>query len=104
MRHFIYSIFDTASGIYMRPFTMASDGQVLRMFKDIACDADHDIGKHPEDYSVFRIGEYDDNTGEIKPEIKTCLATALEMVAQSRKGPIDQAKLDADILKIGGSE
>lgn len=55
----MYCIYDTATGVYLRPFFMQSDGQATRSFKDIATDADHEIGKHPEDYSLHRIGVFD---------------------------------------------
>lgn len=84
MRLNVYTIFDTASGAYMRPFFVNSDGQALRMFGDIASDAEHEVGRHPEDYSLYRIGTYDDNKGQLVPEDKECLATAQEMVAKAR--------------------
>lgn len=81
MRMFIYTIFDSAAGAYMRPFFMQSDGQAMRAFTDIACDAEHDIGKHPEDYSLCRIGMFEDGKGQVIGENVECLATALEVVA-----------------------
>lgn len=81
----VYTIFDTASGAYMRPFFMHSDGQALRSFKDISLDADHAIGQHPEDYSLWRIGTFNDNNAQITPETKECLATALELVAAAQR-------------------
>ena len=81
----IYSIFDTASGMYFRPFFMQSDGQAARAFKDLSTDLEHDVGKHPEDYTLFCLGEWDDNNGEIIAEDPRRLATALEMVALHRK-------------------
>lgn len=80
----VYSIYDVATGAYMRPFFMQSDGQAIRAFKDIATDKDHEIGSHPEDYTLVRIGVFDDNKGQIHPEDVESLATALEMVGQSR--------------------
>lgn len=88
----VYTIFDTASGAYMRPFFAQSDGQALRSFKDIANDTEHEIGRHPEDYSLHRIGVYDDNKGALTPEDNECLATALEMVSQVRN--VKQPELD----------
>lgn len=84
MRLNVYTIFDTAAGAYMRPFFLQSDGQATRSFKDLALDAEHAVGQHPEDYSLWRIGIYDDNKGELVPEARECLATALELVAQAR--------------------
>ena len=54
-RYFFYSIYDTATSAYMRPFIAPQDAQAIRLFKDIALDADHDVGKHPEDYSLFKL-------------------------------------------------
>ena len=93
---FAYSIYDTASGAYMRPFMMQSDGQAIRSFTDIAMDAEHEIGKHPEDYALFRIGQFNDNKGELVGEDRECLITALEAVAKTRRVDADQ---QADLLK-----
>jgi hypothetical protein len=89
----VYTIFDSASAAYMRPFFAQSDGQATRSFGDIANDKNHEIGKHPEDYSLWRIGTFDDNTAEINPETKACLATALELVALEKANPQSELKL-----------
>ena len=73
MRVMVYTIFDTASGAAMREFS------------DLAVNADHPIGKHPEDYSLFRIGQFDDNKIQLVAEDKECLITGLEAVAASRQ-------------------
>lgn len=93
MKMNIYSIYDVAAGAYLRPFFMQSDGQATRSFSDIAQDASHEIGKHPEDYTLFKLGLFDDNTGEIIAFDPEKIATALELVAQSRK--VNKAELRA---------
>ncbi len=84
MRMNVYTIFDTASAAYMRPFFQQSDGQAVRSFSDICLDAEHPVGQHPEDYSLCRIGMYDDAKGKLYPEDSEVLATGLELVAASR--------------------
>lgn len=84
MRLVAYTVFDTASGVYQRPFFMHADGEARRIFADLCADAEHPVGKHPEDYSLFRIGMYDDNKGVLSAETLECLCTGLEMVAQAR--------------------
>ena len=84
MRLNIYTIFDTAAAVYKRPFVAQADGEVLRVFKDMALNKDHEIGAHPEDYSLWRIGTFDDNTALVVAETKECLATGTELVAQAR--------------------
>lgn len=69
----------------MRPFFTNADGSAIRAFSDIALDADHEIGKHPEDYALCRIGIFDDNKGTITPENVETLITGLEAVAKARK-------------------
>jgi len=81
----IYSIFDSASGLYSRPFFTQSDAEAMRSFEDIATDAEHPIGKHPEDYSLHRIGIFDDNNGKLQNEENECLETALETISKTRK-------------------
>ena len=79
-----YTIYDVASGVYMRPFFSQADGQATRGFKDIATDADHEVGKHPEDYTLYRIGTFNDGTGEIEGEQLTKLITGLQCVSMDR--------------------
>ena len=101
MRMNVYSIFDSAAAVYMRPFFMPSDSAAVRAFSDISCDAEHEVGKHPEDYSVHRIGYFDDQKGALVGEQPECLATALELVAKSRN--VDRDRLQEMDMKVGGT-
>ena len=83
MRHFIYSIYDVAAHAYLRPFTAPADGVAERIFRDTAQDEKHEIGKHPDHYALFRIGQFDDNTGGVKGEGPECLLTGVQAAAGS---------------------
>ncbi len=85
MKMNIYAIFDTASGTYWKPIYARSDEEIKRSFKGAADNAESDIGAHPEDYSIFRLGTFDDNTAKIQIEDRECIETALEAVARSRQ-------------------
>jgi len=91
MKHNAYSIFDQASGLYSRPFNDQADAQAVRAFTDIACDASHPIGQHPEDYTLYRIATFDDATGDYNNEHNEKLITGLEAVSKSRN--VDAARL-----------
>lgn len=84
-KNVVYSVFDTAAACYLRPFTAISDGQASRIFSDLCNDKDHEFGKHPEDYSLTRHGQFDDNLGELLPEQREVILTGLEAVALHRK-------------------
>lgn len=88
-----YTIFDTASGVYMRPFFAAADGEALRGFKDIATDATHQVGKHPEDYTLFRLGSFNDTTAALQGEAPEKLMTGLEAVSIDRQVNRDQLEI-----------
>jgi hypothetical protein len=79
-----YTIFDVASGVHMRPFFSQADGQAVRGFKDIATDAEHEVGKHPEDYTLYRIGSFNDQTGKIEGEEPEKLISGLQCVSMDR--------------------
>jgi len=80
-----YTIYDVASGVYMRPFFSQADGQAIRGFKDIATDAEHEVGKHPEDYTLYRFGTFDDTEGKMTGTDLRKLMTGLECISDSRQ-------------------
>ncbi len=84
MKTNIYSIYDTASATYQKPIFSRADGEIMREFQNICVDKEHPCGQHPEDYSLIRIGNFNDQTGLVINEDNECLATGLEMVALSR--------------------
>ena len=82
----MYSIYDSAAAAYMRPFFVQTDSVAIRAFSDLALNAEHDVGHHPEHFSLFRVGEFDDNqVSKSYFEDPECVATAMEMVGQSQK-------------------
>ena len=52
MRLNAYTIFDTASGVFDRPFFIQSDGAAMRAFGDLCVSADHPIGQHPTEHQT----------------------------------------------------
>lgn len=86
MKKNLYAIFDTASGVYDGPIPGVSDGHMVRVFSDMANNKDHQIGAHPEDYSLIQVGVWNDANGEINDIPCKTLITGLEAVASSRNG------------------
>lgn len=62
-----YSIFDRKALQYHPPFFASTDGSAVRSFSDAANDAQSSIGRHPSDYVLFYVGEYDDQKGAMLP-------------------------------------
>lgn len=73
-----YSIYDSKAEAYSRPFFAINKAMAIRSFQDIAADQQHPIGQHPEDYTLFEIGQWDDTTSELKNITNISLGCALE--------------------------
>lgn len=90
MRLNVYSIFDRASGVYDRPWCAHSDRSAGRSFTDLASDPEHPIGKHPEDFTLFRIGTWTDDTGTLEGAVGEKVIGAHEAIApKQRNGEAD---------------
>lgn len=63
----MYSIYDSKAKVYNRPVFLHSDPEAERMLKMSVQDPNSLISKFPEDYDLFAIGTYDDQTGKIVP-------------------------------------
>ena len=63
----IYAIFDNKAEAYMEPFFAMTPGLALRAFADNTNNPQSIFNKHPEDFSLFEIGEFDDQKGEVIP-------------------------------------
>ncbi len=62
MNHRIFVVFDSKASAYLPPFFMPEAGQAVRVFSDMCNSPDHAFGKHPEDYTLFEIGTFDDRS------------------------------------------
>lgn len=79
----IFAVYDSKAEAYARPFFDQATGAAVRSFAEIANDKNHPIGKHPGDYTLFEIGEYNDQNGEIKNnDANVALGAAIEFLHQ----------------------
>ncbi len=66
----IYSIKDTKVG-FMQPFYQANQAVAIRAFNNAVNAKDaNNINQNPDDMELWELGEFDDQTGEIKSEVK----------------------------------
>lgn len=65
----VFAVKDRALDAFMRPWFAQSTGQAIRAFSDELNRPDSDMNKHPDDYDLWHIGEFNDNSGFLtKPE------------------------------------
>lgn len=58
----MFSIYDEKTEAYSPPFNQTHIGQAIRAFNDTATDQQTVINRHPQDYSLYHIGTFDDAT------------------------------------------
>ena len=81
----VFVVFDQASGVYDRPLCFRALGEALRFWKSLVLNAETQVGRNPEDFSFYAIGEFDDSKGEFIPHDRYCVQTAEEVVSASRQ-------------------
>lgn len=62
-----YSIYDRKALHYHPPFYSHTDAAAARSFADLANDPQTNIGRHPSDYVLYCVGQYDDAKGTLLP-------------------------------------
>ncbi len=61
----LYCIFDDKAKMYNKPFAFVNDQVATRAAMDILTDGDSEIRNYPTDFSMFKLGTYDDTTAQI---------------------------------------
>lgn len=61
----LYVVFDSKAQIYNKPFHFHNHTVAVRAARDLLSE-DNEISRHPEDFAMFHIGEYNDETAHIK--------------------------------------
>lgn len=66
MLHKVFSIHDSKADAFLLPFMLPRLEMAQRTFGDCINSADHQFGAHPDDYTLFEVGTWDDETCEYK--------------------------------------
>lgn len=95
MKMNVYAVYDSKACFFGQPFFHQSDATAIRDFSDAVNDTSNPANmwhKHPEDFSLLKIGEFDNTTGELLAEAPpTSLVTASAL--RSLKDPTSGMEL-----------
>lgn len=65
----LYSVYDTKSQTYAAPFCEVNDGTAIRVIQDlITQNATHPFSVHSADFSLERIGRFNELSGDLEAE------------------------------------
>lgn len=62
----MYSIRDSKAAIFHPPFFNQTHGEAERNFAQLAADPKSTIAQFPEDFDLYYLGIYDNNTGKME--------------------------------------
>ena len=64
MKTEMFVIFDTVAKIYNKPFFLVNLPSAQRAAQDLINNRDHEISRNPQDYTMWHLGSYDDETAQ----------------------------------------
>ena len=76
----VFAVKDVKSKLFSNPHFVPTTGVAIRGFGAACEDENTDLNKYPEDYSLYHIGTYDVETGELVSITPEQIANASEFV------------------------
>lgn len=76
----IYAVKDRAVNAFLQPFFSPTLGSATRSLMAVVNDPNHEFAKNASDFTLYRLGAFDDTTGELLPDssLHPVLITPLE--------------------------
>lgn len=66
----ILAVRDRAVDAYMRPFPAPTVGAAVRGFLDELSRSESELAKHPDDYDLYQLAVWDEESGVFEQDIK----------------------------------
>lgn len=76
MNYGIFTVYDKKLAAYMQPFFSVNTATALRSFSDACAEPNSMLHLHPEDFQLYKIADYSDQTANIEPHNPTPIAAA----------------------------
>ena len=82
MHLFVVCVKDRAAEVFNRPFFVPHRNVAIRDFTDEVnrVAADNQLNKHPDDFDLYLLGEFNDNTGEFSISTPQVLVRAKDVL------------------------
>ena len=68
MKLIAFSVYDEKAEAFITPFFLPKTGMATREFQRACNDKTHQFGQNPHDYTLFQVGTYDIDTGELEAD------------------------------------
>lgn len=98
----MFAVFDVKAEAYLQPFFAMSTGVAVRMFEEAASDREHAFYKHAEDYTLFKVGEFYQDSGQLVPsDVLIPLGNAMQFrkIVEPKLTAIQDEVKELDLVK-----
>ncbi len=85
MQQFMFVIYDSKANAFMTPWFLTTEQLAIRAFGDLANDPESNVFRHPDDYTLFTIGTFNDATAKINWNEPQTLGNAIQFKDQRQK-------------------
>lgn len=98
---YLYSVKDVKSGIFASPFVSENEQTASRALQTTLFTSQDSLLKmYPEDYILYQIGQFDNETGFVVPEELQRIANCCELINQFKHDIDDNVvKIDKKVKK-----
>lgn len=74
-----YTLHDVKAASYSPPFFAAAHGLATRMVMELAQDASTTVGRHPADFTLYCVGRFNTESGEVLPAVREHIADVVSL-------------------------
>lgn len=92
----VFAVKDSKAAAFALPFFLPRMELAIRSFKDAVGDPKHEMHRHPEDYSLWCLGEYDDEKGAMQPVEPIKVASAVDDASGRSRAVSDEIRAQED--------
>lgn len=78
-----YTLHDTKAVSYSPPFFAAAHGLATRMVMELASDLSTTVGRHPADFTLYCVGRFDTESGQILPITREHISDVLALTPRA---------------------
>lgn len=89
-----FSLLDTKVGSFSTPFFYVHEGYALRTVSELVQDMSTSVGRHPFDYTLYEVGEFDDQLGMFNPVAPRAIVVAGNLLPPRTPMPLEAAAVE----------
>lgn len=90
----VFSAYDEKAQVFLQPMFLVHQQEAVRSFKDEVAKPNSMLGRHPEDFKLYKLGSYNDSTGKLESlDVPELINNATDFVETTSKKEEEEVKV-----------